>query len=120
MSKTKKTNMIQILLLAPLSIFISLSTLFGVVIHETQMDKLTTKILAVPVVVAVVDGSQNVKTNDPHTHVERVTLSSAVRNMQASSPRIHIRGSDDKKYLLQKNVVRGHHPFDNYNLPIVA
>ncbi len=112
--------MIPIALFNPLSILISISTLTGVVLHDTQFDKLTVRLLAVPAVVATVEGSQVLTTNNLHTHVERASLSSTIRSLNASSPRIQPRNNDEKKHLLQKNVARGHHAFDNYNLPVIA
>lgn len=113
--------MIPIALFSPLSILVSFSTLFGVVIHDTKVDQLTTTFLAAPAVIASYEGVTGaIKTTDPHTHVERMSLSQFVRGMSTDNPRIQPRLSDEKKYALQRNVMKGHHAFDNYYLPIIG
>jgi hypothetical protein len=112
--------MIPIALFSPLSILVSFSTLFGVIIHDTKIDQLTTA-LAVPAVIASYEGVTGaIKNTDPHTHVERMSLSQYVRGMSSDNPRIQPRLSEEKKYALQKNVMKGHHAFDNYYLPMIG
>lgn len=102
-----------------LPFLISVSTLFGVVVHDTRFDKFATAFLAVPVIVASYEGADILlKTND-HTHTERVSVSQFARSFAQETPRTQAR-QDDKRYRLEKNVVKGHHPFDNYSLPMVA
>lgn len=113
--------MIPIALFSPLSILVSFSTLFGVIIHDTKVDQFTTTLLATPAVMSSYEGVAGViKGADPHTHVERLTLSQYVRGMSSDNPRIQPRLSDEKKYALQRNVMKGHHAFDNYYLPVIA
>lgn len=113
--------MLSLFLINPLSIIITLSTMFGVVIHDTKFDQLTSRVLSVPSAVVSYEGmNQGVKLNDAHTHTERISLSEVVRNINSRVPGIQPRMADDKKYRLQKNVVRGHHAFDNYSLPILT
>jgi hypothetical protein len=113
--------MFSTLILNPLPILISLSTLFGVLVHDTKVDQFTASLLAIPAVVASYDGANGaLKLGDPHTHTERVIVSQLSRSLAMESPRLAPRGHEDKRYVLQKNVVRGHHPFDNYNLPVIA
>lgn len=81
-------------------------------LHETKLDKLTLSTMAVPVVMATSDGSIRNISNDPHTHVERVSLN----EMRSSSPMLAPRHGEQKKHLLQKGVARGFHTFDYYNL----
>lgn len=99
-----------------LPVFISLSILSGVVLHDTRFDKFARAFLAVPGVNATYEG---VKLNDGHTHTERLSISQFARAFSSETPRTQAR-QDDKRYRLEKNVVKGHHPFDNYSLPIVA
>ena len=113
--------MIPIALFSPLSILVSFSTLFGVVIHDTKIDQLTTTFLATPAIIATYEGVTGaVRSSDPHTHVERVSFSQYMRGMSTDNPRIQPRLSDEKKYALQRNVMKGHHTFDNYFLPVIA
>lgn len=108
--------MFSLILSNTLPALVSLSTLFGVVVHDTKFDQFATAFLAVPAALATYEG---VKSTDPHTHIERVSLSQFARSVTSDSPRIQPR-QEDKKYRLEKNVVKGHHPFDNYSLPVVA
>lgn len=108
-------------LLNPLAILVSISTATGVFMHDMSLDKLTSTALALPSVMANYEANGHVVHfgGDLHPHVERLSLSQAVNDLKGQNPRIQPRLSDDKKHLLQKRVMRGHHPFDNYNLPIV-
>ena len=103
-------------LLSPLSALVSLMTMTGVTVHDTNVDKAVTTALY-QTHVSAVDGSVKLG-NDPHTHSERGSLSQAVRDLKTSHPRIQPR-NEDKKHLMQKHAAKGHHPFDNYTLPIV-
>jgi hypothetical protein len=112
--------MLPTILINPLSIALSLSTMFGVVIHDTKIDQLTGTMLAVPAIIATYEGVGAVhalQPSNPHTHSEQLSLSQAVRNLAMQSPRMQPRSADDRKHLLQRNVMRGYHPFDNYYLP---
>ena len=91
----------------------------GVVVHDTKIDQFTTAYLTPPAVVSSYEGRIVLKKSDPHTHSERVSLSEFVRGMATNNPRLQPRLSDDKKYTLQKKVMKGHHPFDNYFLPMI-
>ncbi len=108
------------LLLNPLPIVLSLSAMFGVLVHDTKVDQFTTSLLAVPAIVATYDGVNSaLKLGDAHTHTERVIISQLTRSLAMENPRVQPRRQEDKKYVLQK-VTRGHHPFDNYNLPLLT
>lgn len=108
------------LLVTPLSIFLSLSTATGVLVHDTRIDKATMTVLAVPSVVASYQANTKLVNyaTDLHTHTERHSLSQAVHDLKAENPRIHPRSQSDKKYLSQKNLGLGHNPFDSYSLPL--
>lgn len=95
---------------------ISLSILTGVMLHDTRFDKFARAFLAVPGIATTYEG---VKMNDSHTHTERLSVSQLARAFAYETPRTQAR-QDDKRYRLEKNVVKGHHPFDNYSLPVVA
>lgn len=107
-------------LLHPLLAIMSLSTATGVLVHDTRIDKATVSALALPSVMASVDAASKLSalSGDAHTHVERGSLAQAVHDLKAQNPRIQPR-SDEKRHFLQKHVARGHHAFDNYNLPLV-
>lgn len=103
------------LVLQPLSVMVSLLTMTGVTVHDTNVDKAVTT----AIYQSYASPTGQVKLgNDPHTHSERGSLSQAVRDLKTSNPRIQPR-NDEKKHMMQKHAARGHHPFDNYNLPLV-
>lgn len=108
-----KTNMFNLTLTTPISIFVSLAALAGVAVHDTKIDRLATTFAGIPAVMTHAENTPKIS-NDSHTHVERVSLN----EMRSSSPRLAPR-SDLKKHLMQRNVPKGHHAFDNYSLPIV-
>ena len=106
------------LLLNPLAVFLSLSTLLGIVVHDTRIDKAASVALTLPAALASYDNAKLVHVSDLHTHVERSSFAQAAHAISVSpglQPRVH----EDKKHLLQQNVPKGHHPFDNYTLPLV-
>lgn len=110
--------MIPLAIFNPLSILISLSTMFGVVVHDTHVDKLAVATIGVPAIIATYGGYNNGIKNDAHTHTERISLSQVVRNMNTQTNRTQTRLFEDKKYMSQKNVARGHNAFDNCYLPL--
>lgn len=111
--------MIPAIFINPFSIMLSLSTMFGVFIHDTKIDQMTVVAMAVPAIVASYElGSKAINMGEAHTHSERASLSQMVRSLNHESPRTTPRKSEDKKHLLQKHVARGCHAFDSYFLPI--
>lgn len=106
--------------LSSLSLIISLSTLSGVILHDTRLDKAAAAALTTPTAFAQyeITGKQ-LSFSDAHTHVERSSFGQAMQVYhQAATPGMQPR-SDERKHLLQKYTPKGHHAFDNYHLPIV-
>lgn len=103
------------------ALIVSLSTATGVLLHDMRIDKAMTTALAVPASQAVYEtGGKLVNfTTDLHTHTERNSFSQAVHDLNSQTPRVQPRNMEDRKHLLPKYAARGHHAFDNYNLPIV-
>ena len=105
--------------LNPLAILMSLSTATGVLVHDMHLDQAATT-MAMPAAMANTDTTKTANLGGTdHTHVERASVSQALLHLNSHNPRIQPRVFEDKKHLLQKRVMRGHHAFDNYNLPIV-
>lgn len=107
--------------LNPLAIILSLSTATGVMVHDMRLDKAATTALALPVSLTTYDGPGKLGNLgvDQHTHVERQAFLQSVSVFQGKNPSVPPRVIEDKKHLLQKRIVRGHHAFDNYSLPLV-
>jgi hypothetical protein len=96
----------------------SLATATGVLVHDTHADAA----LMLPSAIHADSSGSKLSifsAGNDHTHVERGSLSQAVHELKTPTPSVQPRSSEDKKHLLQKHTARGHHAFDNYNLPIV-
>ncbi len=101
-------------------VMISLTTASGVLLHDTRIDK-AASIAVMPLAhLNVETGTRLVRTapNDFHTHVERTQVGHSSPLLHSLTPSIAPR-NDDKKHFAQKFAPKGHHPFDNYNLPII-
>jgi hypothetical protein len=97
------------------SVLITLATLLGVTLHENKLDKL----ISATAGYAALAGTNQIAgmRGDPHTHVERVNVTSAFGN---KVPANRLRYIEGKQHVLQQNVPRGRHPFDNYLLPLFS
>lgn len=115
-----KINTMFTSLLNPILAIMSLSTATGVLVHDTRIDKAAVTALAMPAAIVSLDTSSKLAglSGDLHTHAERASLSQAIHDLKGQMPRT-IPRSEDKKHTLPKFVAKGHHAFDNYNLPIV-
>lgn len=92
-------------LLNPLPILLTITTSFGVLLHDTQIDKATKTALALPATIAAF-GAADVafKANDPHTHTERFSVSGELQTLKSAQPRVQAR-DDNKKYISVKKYV---------------
>ncbi|MDQ5932141.1 MAG: hypothetical protein WBK76_00335 [Candidatus Saccharimonadales bacterium] len=98
----------------PISLFLALTAMTGVTLHDTKVDKLATALVGVPFIVAAnADGSMKSIASDPHTHAEHVS----VKDVKSTQPRIMPR-SEQRKHLMQKNMPRGANSYDGYTLPV--
>ena len=98
---------------APISLFISLSALAGVALHDTKIDKLATTFAGIPAMMTHAEAGTKAIGADQHTHVERVSIG----DMRSAQPSLAPR-NDHKKHMLQRNMPKGAHRFDGYALPI--
>ncbi|HET8884036.1 MAG TPA: hypothetical protein VFM68_01040, partial [Candidatus Saccharimonadales bacterium] len=108
------------LLIAPFTVFLSLSTATGVFVHDTRIDRATLTALAVPSVIASYQASSKLVNFAPdlHPHSESHGFTKAINNLKGNTPKITPRSPGEKKYVSQKNMGLGHNPFDSYALPI--
>ncbi|MEO5950716.1 MAG: hypothetical protein ABIQ04_04685 [Candidatus Saccharimonadales bacterium] len=103
------------------AVILSLFTATGIALHDTKIDKAFVTTTNIPSISRVnVESAMTavVRASEPHTHVERASVAQAIHEIQGGAPRIHPR-EDSRKHVTPKNVPRGHHAFDNYNLPLV-
>jgi hypothetical protein len=99
------------------SLAMSAGVATSVLVHDTNIDKAA--------LIAVADridptAAEVQIAHKPHTHSDRNSLHQAIRDLNASQPRVQPRNQQDKKYQQAKPTARGHHPFDNYTLPVVT
>lgn len=95
---------------------LSLSTAVGVLVHDMHLDTATAALTTPAITNNNNDQSKTTLSTDPHTHPERHSFS---RLFGQHAPSIQPRAGEDKRHLLQKHASKGHHPFDNYNLPLL-
>jgi len=105
--------------LNPLLLLFSLATVTGLFLHDTRVDKAATVALAAVSPVGSETGIKPMLAIDFHTHIERSGVAHTMNILHSSAPGMQPRAHEDKRHLLQRNVPKGHHPFDNYYLPIV-
>lgn len=102
---------------------ISLTTALGVFLHDGAIDRAATTSINNAISRGLVHGTPTVTDSgvsaDLHTHPEHASHKK-LKNTSNRNPLIHPRERKEKKFMLQKYASRGHHAFDNYNLPIVA
>lgn len=108
------------LLVTPLSIFLSLSTATGVVVHDTRIDKATLTVLSGSS--AGINTDANIKlvnhATDSHTHVERHTLSTSLHQLRSDNPRVSPRSDEEKHHAASKHLGFGNNPYENSFLPL--
>lgn len=90
------------IIINPLPLLIVLSTAFGVLFHDTQVDAATKRFLSVPVtIVAYANTDMSIKMNDPHIHTVDGSYILGGSQLKGDQPRTQTR-NDDKKYVTQK------------------
>lgn len=93
-------------------IIITLITATGILIHDTKVDYATKTALALPAILITLDLDKAFRHGSDHTHVERVSLSQAMRTMPKVKPH-----DGYSRFLLTQKVNKGTQPFDGYYLP---
>lgn len=88
----------------PLLIGFTLSTAFGLLMHDTQIDRATTVALTAPAALTIYAAADlSLKMND-HIHVEKSSGTSDLTVLRTTSPRTPPR-DDDRRYVQSKKVV---------------
>lgn len=97
-------------------IIFSLVTSVGILLHDTKVDQAAK--LALPAVLIGYELSTHIPKlgNEGHTHIERVSIGNAVRDLHAGMPRITPR-DEHKKYALPK-YAKGVQAFDGHYMPL--
>jgi hypothetical protein len=78
---------------------VTLATATGIFLHDTQVDRATAVALAAPAVsilgYAAID--KDMKSSDPHTHVDRASAPRHINGIRAMMPRIQPRDDDHRR-----------------------
>ncbi len=106
---------------------LSLTTATGVLVHDTHVDIVATNVIGRSPLASYAE-SQEAALREPateiraqHVHVDYNPANGGfLSQFVYQSPSIPPRGQDQKRHLLQEVQTRGHHPFDNYNLPVIS
>ena len=87
------------ILLNPLPLLLTISTAFGVLVHDTQLAHVA-QVAGVPAISASYISTSEIaqKFADQHPHVERMNLGRST----SGEPSIQPRNDQDKKYIAQK------------------
>lgn len=91
----------------PFPLIFTIVATFGVLVHDTQVDRATAVALALPTAFAsfaAVDAA--IKSSEQHVHVERVSAPKHLGSLQLSIPRIQPR-DDDRRYIQSKKIAFG-------------
>ncbi len=91
-------------LINPLAMTFTIATTFGVLVHDTQIDRASMLAITVPsayISYAAVDSVN--KSSEQHVHVERVSAPAHFAGMNRSTPRIQPR-DDDRRYIQSKKL----------------
>ena len=106
---------------------LSLTTAAGVFVHDMHVDIVATSVIGRTVSPAYVEAQETTprepvhELRAPHVHVDYNPANGGfLSQFLYQSPSVPPRGQDQKRHLLQEVQTRGHHAFDNYNLPVVS
>lgn len=99
---------------------VAVIVLIGISLHDTKLDTMTKFAIALPAFIASLEVAHVMFLHgEAHTHVERVAFDKSASKATALTPKLPIR-LQDGKFKLSHKVPKGHHPFDNYTLPVVS
>lgn len=95
------------LILNPTPLLFTIATTFGVLVHDTQIDRAASAALMVPAALvsfAAID--QVIKSGDQHMHIERISIPNQLGSLSSNSPRTQPR-DDDRRYQQTKKLYFG-------------
>lgn len=92
--------------LNPLPLIFTIATTFGVLVHDTQLDRAALAVV-VPVSFASYAAIDSViKSGENHLHVERTNGPHTLATLRATIPRVQPR-DDDRRYIQSKRLYFG-------------
>ncbi len=100
----KQKNMLSFI--KPLPIIITLVTAFGILMHDTHVDRAATVAVALPAVLAAVGADQMISSNY-HTHSERAAIPRVSNVFRSTLPNVQPPRDDTRGYLQNKKLFFG-------------
>jgi hypothetical protein len=99
-------------------ITISMSTMTGILVHDTRIDSAASLMLSVPIVHMAYEASAKLTNVGPdlHTHVERVSAGRLLSEISRAGTQSMPRALHDRKRLMQRHVAKGYQTFESCNL----
>lgn len=91
-------------LTSPVLIGITLSTAFGLLMHDTQLDRATTVALTAPAALITYAAADFAMKSSDHIHVEKASGAHDTTSLRAITPRTPPR-DDDRRYVQSKKAV---------------
>ena len=87
----------------PAPIVFIVTATFGVLVHDTQIDRATTVALTAPAAFASFAAVDVLTKSSEHVHVERASMPKHMAALRATLPRIQPR-DDDRRYVQSKKL----------------
>lgn len=94
------------LLINPAPLIFTIATTFGVLIHDTQIDRASTLALSVPAALVGYAAADAASKSGDHVHVERASVGHRLGALRSSMPRVQPR-DDDRRYIQTKKLYFG-------------
>jgi hypothetical protein len=110
--------MFPIAIINTISIIVSMSTMMGVLLHDTHTDKAALTAISGPSVYMSSDANTKMLGGDPHTHTERHSFSQSISELKTENPRLQPRYIDDRKHILQKKLTKHSHNSEQYSFQL--
>jgi hypothetical protein len=90
----------------PLPLVFTLATTFGVLLHDTQVDRAATVALTLPTALATYAAVDSAIKFAEHVHVEKVSVGAHLPNFKNAVPRLQAR-DDEHRYQQNKRMYFG-------------
>ena len=92
-------------IIKPAPIILVIVTMFGILMHDTRLDKAASVAIATPAYAASTNALEKVISQNYHTHVERVSLPKYSTNFRSSLPNSHPPRDDERRYIQNKKLM---------------
>ncbi|MFZ3009998.1 MAG: hypothetical protein WA030_03215 [Candidatus Microsaccharimonas sp.] len=91
------------IIINPIPLLFTIATTFGVLIHDTQLDRAAKVALSMPVAFATYAAADAAIKSSEHVHVERVSIPANLASLRSMTPRLQPR-DDNHRYAESKKL----------------